>query len=57
MQGMGLILNKGVGRFDSFGSEFDQKTNGFFFSNVAFGQNFQGGWVKSKFQAGENNSL
>ena len=28
-----------------------------FFSNVAFGQNFQGGWVKSKFQAGENNSL
>lgn len=56
MQGMGLILNKGLGRFDSFGSEFDQKTNGFF-SNVAFGQNFQGGWIKSKFQAGENNSL
>ena len=56
MQGMGLILNKGLGRFDSFGSEFDQKTNSFF-SNVAFGQNFQGWWVKSKFQAGENNSL
>ena len=27
---MGLILNKGLGRFGSFGSEFDQKTNGLF---------------------------
>ena len=56
MQGMGLILNKGLGYFGSFGPEFDQRTNGFV-SNVAFGQNFQGGWVKSKFQPGENNLL
>lgn len=42
MQGMALILNKGLGRFDSFGSEVDQKTKGFV-SNVAFGQNFHGG--------------
>ena len=38
MQRMGLILNKGVGRFGSFGSEFDQKTNGFFFQTLLLGK-------------------
>ena len=38
MQGMDLILNKCLGRSGSFGSEFDEKTNGFFFKRSLLGK-------------------